>query len=66
MHGADDGTLMTHTAMVLGEMKWLDAVTEEEYKKRAFKFPKWTAIEHDTAIDIFCLLLSVVSVRLCE
>jgi quercetin dioxygenase-like cupin family protein len=34
-HGADDGTLMTHAVVGLGETKWLDAVTDEDYKKRS-------------------------------
>lgn len=34
-HGADDGTLMTHTAMGLGKTEWLDAVTDEDYRKRS-------------------------------
>ncbi|KAE9370669.1 RmlC-like cupin [Stipitochalara longipes BDJ] len=34
-HGADDGTLMSHLAIGLGETKWLDAVTDEQYKKRS-------------------------------
>jgi len=34
-HGADDGTLMTHFVAGIGETKWLDAVTDEQYKKRS-------------------------------
>ena len=33
-HGADDGTMMTHFVVGLGETKWLDAVTDGDYKKR--------------------------------
>ncbi|KAL4875150.1 cupin domain-containing protein [Aspergillus karnatakaensis] len=33
-HGADEGSLMTHFVVGLGETKWLEAVSEEEYKKR--------------------------------
>jgi len=30
-HGADDGTVMIHTAISHGKTTWLDEVTEEEY-----------------------------------
>lgn len=34
-HGADDGSIMTHFVVGLGETDWHDAVTDEEYNKRA-------------------------------
>ncbi|KAK2010260.1 cupin domain-containing protein [Colletotrichum eremochloae] len=34
-HGADDGSIMSHLIVGVGETNWLDAVTEEEYKKRS-------------------------------
>lgn len=35
-HGADDGSIMTHFVIGLGETKWHEAVTDEEYKTRSF------------------------------
>ncbi|CZR56204.1 uncharacterized protein PAC_06092 [Phialocephala subalpina] len=32
-HGAGKGCAMTHLVIGLGETKWLDAVSDEEYKK---------------------------------
>lgn len=34
-HGADDGSLMTHFVVGLGETVWHEAVSDEEYKKRS-------------------------------
>jgi quercetin dioxygenase-like cupin family protein len=34
-HGADDGSIMTHYVIGVGETKWHDAVTDEDYKRRA-------------------------------
>jgi Uncharacterized conserved protein, contains double-stranded beta-helix domain len=34
-HGADDGSLMTHFVVGIGATEWHDAVTDEEYKRRA-------------------------------
>ncbi|KAL2817476.1 RmlC-like cupin [Aspergillus cavernicola] len=34
-HGADDGSLMTHFVVGLGETTWLEAVTDEEYSRKA-------------------------------
>ncbi|KAL4916374.1 RmlC-like cupin domain-containing protein [Aspergillus aurantiobrunneus] len=31
-HGADEGTLMTHFVVGLGETKWLEPVSDEEYR----------------------------------
>ncbi|KAJ5601245.1 RmlC-like cupin [Penicillium lagena] len=33
-HGADDGSIMTHFVVGIGETKWHEQVTDEEYKKR--------------------------------
>ncbi|KAE8139362.1 RmlC-like cupin [Aspergillus pseudotamarii] len=33
-HGADDGSIMTHFVVGIGETKWHDEVTNEEYHKR--------------------------------
>lgn len=32
-HGADEGSLMTHTAIGLGKTEWLEGVTDEDYNK---------------------------------
>ncbi|PQE32684.1 cupin domain-containing protein [Rutstroemia sp. NJR-2017a WRK4] len=34
-HGADEGSIMMHSVIGIGETKWHDAVTDEDYKKRA-------------------------------
>ncbi|KAM3070462.1 hypothetical protein ACMFMG_010284 [Clarireedia jacksonii] len=34
-HGADDGSIMTHHVIGVGETQWHDAVTDDDYKKRA-------------------------------
>ncbi|KAJ5807973.1 RmlC-like cupin [Penicillium riverlandense] len=33
-HGADDGSNMIHFVVSIGEAKWNEQVTDEEYKKR--------------------------------
>ncbi|KAL2843949.1 RmlC-like cupin [Aspergillus pseudoustus] len=34
-HGADEGSIMTHLVVGVGETNWHEKVTDEEYKKRA-------------------------------
>lgn len=34
-HGADDGSLLTHFVVGIGETVWHEPVTDEEYKSRA-------------------------------
>jgi quercetin dioxygenase-like cupin family protein len=34
-HGADDGSIMTHFVVGHGKTEWHEAVTDEEYNKRA-------------------------------
>ncbi|KAF4963240.1 hypothetical protein FSARC_8738 [Fusarium sarcochroum] len=34
-HGADDDSIMTHFVVGVGATEWHEAVTEEEYQKRA-------------------------------
>ncbi|OLN87545.1 hypothetical protein CCHL11_06207 [Colletotrichum chlorophyti] len=34
-HGADDGSIMTHFVVGVGATNWHDAVTDEDYKRRA-------------------------------
>ncbi|PKX96918.1 cupin domain-containing protein [Aspergillus novofumigatus IBT 16806] len=34
-HGADNNSIMTHFVVGIGETKWHDKVTDEEYNKRA-------------------------------
>lgn len=34
-HGADDGSIMTHFVVGLGDTNWLEKVTDEDYKKRS-------------------------------
>ncbi|KAK2037363.1 cupin domain-containing protein [Colletotrichum somersetense] len=34
-HGADDGSIMSHFVVGIGEATWHDAVTDEEYNKRS-------------------------------
>ena len=33
-HGADDGSILIHTAIGLGKTTWLNEVTDDEYKQR--------------------------------
>ncbi|KAL4945399.1 hypothetical protein BDV06DRAFT_219366 [Aspergillus oleicola] len=33
-HGADEGSIMSHFVVGLGETKWLGAVSDEEYRER--------------------------------
>ena len=33
-HGADDGSIMTHLAVSIGKITWLDAVSEGEYSAK--------------------------------
>jgi len=33
-HGADDGSFMTHFVHAHGSVDWLEAVSEEDYKKK--------------------------------
>ncbi|KAL4958415.1 RmlC-like cupin domain-containing protein [Aspergillus filifer] len=33
-HGADEGSIMSHFVVGIGETKWLEEVTDEEYRER--------------------------------